>query len=133
MAGREEGINVGANHLLAFPPEILTLIFAELPVATIASLAQTCSVLYELSRDNHIWEQKILRDFKIDIVKDKTNQSDPSEGDQGDQEAFQTPYNFYRWILFKYGKSIGLWQRQTLGFYGSLVQVSNTYLSKAII
>ena len=98
-------------ELSDLPPEILIRIFCNLPVKDILSLACTCLKFKDISTDNFVWEEKIYQDYRL-----KTKKCPDAEGDL-------SPQNFYRFILHKYGKHLGLWKSATSGHYSALFQV----------
>ena len=97
------------------PPEILIPIFVHLPVKDGCQLSVTCKRLYEIFQIEFIWEKKILHDFRINVKTPKEQHSKA--------EKSVTAFEFYKSILHKYGKLLGVWQRKSFGHYGSIFQV----------
>jgi hypothetical protein len=110
--------NDNSRSFCDLPPEILTKIFAFIPIKDSVNLAQTCKKLNSIFDIEYFWEIRIKLDFGIDIRR-TMKKSDLQKNDN----AVNMPSNLYKFILHKYGKSLGLWQRQSLGYYGALVQV----------
>ena len=108
--------------LVHLPPETLIRIFLQLPVDDCLNFAKTCKVINKASDIELLWVKKIHQDFKISV--------DIYSGKYSSHSA----RNFYRHILYKYGKLLGLWQVTTYGPSGGLLQVSilgcwfNTYI-----
>ena len=96
--------------LINLPPEVLVRIFFQLPVKDCFNLAKTCRFTNQISKIELLWDNKILEDFGIDVKQ--AGSSGPSSR------------AFYRHVLSKYGKLLGLWQATTYGYYGGLFQVS---------
>ena len=74
-----------------------------------SSVTYANDFIFETSKIEFIWENKIQIDFGIDVKKEE--QSGPS------------PLAFYWQVLQKYGKLLGLWQATTYGHRGGLFQV----------
>ena len=100
------------NAFISLPPEVIMGIFLELPIPDGARLAQTCKKLHSVFSIELFWEKKILREFGIDL----------SRSSQKCDEKY--PSHFYKSVLHKYGQVLGLWQRTSFSYYGSMVQVT---------
>ena len=98
--------------LLHLPPETLIRIFLQLPVDDCLNFAKTCKVINKTSDIELLWVKKIRQDFKI------------SANIYSGKYSSHSARNFYRHILYKYGKLLGLWQVTTYGPSGGLLQVS---------
>jgi len=96
--------------LVHLPPETLIRIFLQLPVDDCLNFAKTCKVINKTSDIELLWVKKICQDFKIS--------ADIYSGKYSSHSA----RNFYRHILYKYGKLLGLWQVTTYGPSGGLLQ-----------
>jgi len=96
--------------LSELPPEILIEIFLHLPVTDCLILSKTCKTMSQVSTIDLFWEKKIYHDFGIQLGIKKTPQLSIS------------PKMFYRYVLHKYGRLLGLWQLATFGHYGGLYQ-----------
>ena len=96
--------------LTDIPPEVLLRIFLQLPAEDCFNLANTCKFTYQISKIELLWDTKIQEDFGINVKE--AGSSGPSSR------------AFYRHVLFKYGKLLGIWQATTYGYYGGLFQVS---------
>ena len=96
--------------LTDIPPEVLLRIFLQLPAEDCFNLANTCKFTYQISKIEFLWDTKIREDYGIN-VKDAGSSGPSSRA-------------FYRHVLSKYGKLLGIWQATTYGHYGGLFQVS---------
>jgi hypothetical protein len=101
--------------LVHLPPETLIQIFLQLPVDDCLNFAKTCKVINKASDIDLLWAKKIRQDFKI------------SANIYSGKYPSHSARNFYRHILYKYGKLLGLWQVTTFGPSGGLLQVSIGY------
>ena len=104
--------------LTDIPPEVLLRIFIQLPVEDCFNLANTCKFTYQISKIEFLWDTKIKEDFGINVKE---------AGSLGPSSRA-----FYRHVLSKYGKLLGIWQATTYGYYGGLFQVS-TYIAKLFL
>ena len=96
--------------LIDLPAEVLTRIFLCVDVQDCLNLARTSRFLNEVSKSDFLWEKKICQDYKIDLKSVSCSGT--------------SPRSFYRFILYKYGKMLGLWQATSYGHRGGLFQVS---------
>ena len=96
--------------LTDIPPEVILRIFLQLPAEDCFNLANTCKFTYQISKIEFLWDTKIREDYGIN-VKDAGSSGPSSRA-------------FYRHVLSKYGKLLGIWQATTYGHYGGLFQVS---------
>ena len=98
--------------LEALPAEILTRIFGLLKVNEALKLSETCKRLSLITQGEFYWQDLIRTTYGIDL-RHATTVSDRS-----------VPCHiFFKEVLYRFGRFLGLWQRQTLGHYGALVQV----------
>ena len=98
------------TSLKSLPAEVLTRIFLQLSAKDCLNLAKTCKFTNEISMIDLIWERKILDDFGINVKK--VDFPGPSSR------------TFYKHILYKYGKLLGMWQAKSYGHRGGIFQVS---------
>ena len=98
--------------LVHLPLETLIRIFLQLPVDDCLNFAKTCKVINKASDIEILWVKKIHQDFKISV------------NIYSEKYSSHSARNFYRHILYKYGKLLGLWQVTTYGPSGGLLQVS---------
>ena len=96
--------------LTDIPPEVLLRIFLQLPAEDCFNLANTCKFTYQISKIEFLWDTKIKENFGINVKE---------AGSAGPSSRA-----FYRHVLSKYGKLLGIWQATTYGYYGGLFQVS---------
>ena len=106
-----EEMNANEATLVDLPTEIHEKIFGFLTVHEALKLSQTCKRLSLITQGEFFWQRLIKRDYGIDLRQDAA--SDRSVSSQ----------LFFKKVLYRFGKFIGLWQRQTLGHYGALIQV----------
>ena len=97
--------------LVHLPPETLIRIFLQLSVDDCLNFAKTCKVINKASDIELLWVKKIRQDFGI------------SANIYSGKYSSHSARNFYRHILYKYGKLLGLWQVTTYGPSGGLLQV----------
>ena len=95
--------------LETLPIEILLNIYSYLKVNEALRLSLTCKRLSLITQEEFFWQDVIKKEFGIDLRQAKTRPI-PAK-------------LFYQKVLHKYGRFLGLWQRLTLGHYGSLIQV----------
>lgn len=103
-------MNPGAT-LEDLPAEILTKIFGLLKVNEALKLSQTCKRLNLITQGEFYWQDLIRTTYGIDLRQATVNDKNVSS------------HIFFKEVLYRFGKFLGLWQRQTLGHYGALVQV----------
>jgi len=96
--------------LNSLPPEVLIEIFLRLPVNDCLILSKTCKTMAEISNIDLLWEKKIYLDFGIKVDTKET------------VHLSSSPKIFYRHVLYKYGRLLGVWQLATFGHYGGLYQ-----------
>ena len=100
--------------LLNLPPEVLIEVFLRLPIKDCLKLAKTCKAMAEIANIDIFWEKKMRLDFHIKVDQNKSR----------DSCTASKAKHFYRNILHKYGKLLGVWQLSTFGHYGGLYQVN---------
>ena len=96
--------------LTDIPPEVLLRIFIQLPAEDCFNLANTCKFTHQISKIEVLWDTQIREDYRINVKVARS--LGPSSR------------TFYRHVLSKYGKLLGIWQAKTYGHYGGLFQVS---------
>jgi hypothetical protein len=104
MASSEESFNY-----TRLPTELQLMILCRLPATTLCACAQASSQLLALVQDEEIWASLAARDFGVQLP--------PASRDF-------SPRIFYRDVLHKYRRLLGLWARRNLKHYGSLLRVS---------
>ena len=104
-----------SKYFADLPPEILIQIFIDLPIKDGVQLALTCKNCYEVFQVEFIWETKIILEYGINVRRPKEIKCK--------SEMSVTAQDFYKNILYKYGKLLGTWQRKSYGYYGSIFQV----------
>ena len=98
------------RSLTSLPPEVLTRIFLNLPIEDCLNLANTCHCTNEILKIDLFWDNKILKDFGINVQISKHTRTYSKA--------------FYKHILFKYRNLLGFWQATSYGKRGGLFQVS---------
>lgn len=101
--------------LSEFPAEVLVHIYIHLRPGDMCRLSRTCRRLQEAFYIERIWEEKARREFNIDLSANNSSST---------LENRPTARKFYLLILRRYGRALGLWQRQNVEFYGALFQVA---------
>ena len=91
------------------PTELQLMIMCRLSLGTLCACTQVCSELNLLAEDEEIWTSLARRDFGVRLPA---------------ASADFSPKLFYRDVLHKYRRLLGLWQRRNLKHYGSLLRVS---------
>ena len=113
------------TNITDLPPEVVIKIFLYLPLKDCLRFSRVCKDFSEIGNTDLVWEKRIAQDFRVTIKK-----KDEGLTESFDSEPEITSKLFYRHVLFKYGKLLGLWQNVTNGHYGGLFQViSRTHLS----
>jgi len=90
------------------PPELQIKILGNVSARDIASVSQINNQFKKISYEEFLWILLTLKDFNVKLTV---------------TEKF-SPRNFYQRVLFPYRKTIGVWQRQNLQDYSSLLRVS---------
>eukprot|EP00092_Neocalanus_flemingeri_P002821 GFUD01003019.1.p1 GENE.GFUD01003019.1~~GFUD01003019.1.p1 ORF type:complete len:392 (-),score=91.25 GFUD01003019.1:223-1398(-) len=102
-------------QLLDLPSEVVLNIISFLKSKELCSVRSVSFFLKELCDKESVWISRAQSDYK---VKFKV------------EENF-SPRIFYQNVLHKFGKMLGLWQRQNLKFYSGILSVS--YKDKSIL
>ena len=94
--------------LLEFPAELQVRILSNLPAPDISTVSQVNQSFHKLCQEETIWLNLAWKDFKVKL---KTT------------DEF-SPRIFYQSVLYPFRKALGLWQRQNLKYYSSIMKVS---------
>ena len=102
-------------NLATLPAEILIPIFVQLPAKDGFNLSLSCKRLHEIFQHEMIWEKKIILNHGINVKRPKEEMLK--------HEIGITAANFYKFVLYKFGHLLGVWQRTNFGHYGAIYQV----------
>lgn len=94
------------------PVELQLMVLCRASLPTVGACARTCSRLANLCQEEELWARLAARDYGMD-----RRLLPPASQDF-------SPRLFYRDVLHKYRRLLGLWQRHNLKHYGGLLRVS---------
>jgi len=108
-------IRMDTIQMLDLPSEIVLSIVTFLKPKDLCNIRCVNSFIKDLCDRESVWISRAQTDYKVKLrVEDNFS-----------------PRIFYQNVLFKYGKTFGLWQRQNLKFYSGIISVY--YDDKAIV
>ncbi len=97
------------------PLELLTKILSSLETKDLMSASLTCKALNKAAQVEEVWESLARRSYGIRLKPRKNFEN-------------HSPKMFYQKVLHRFGRCLGLWQRQDFSHYGNLTQVSKILL-----